>query len=202
MNPQELQRRKDEQILEDAQEAEADINVPWIYHLYWTRIAHYYGDYVRQIFIVAAIIMLLAAPFYTDNLSIELPFIVAGAILLIFVAALTSPQKQNIISADAVASGVGFVIFEMWALLNYQTVPVYTFVLRQVLAILFLLAFYLSTKTLRSMVMHTIGVRDSQHDLYMEKGTLDEVERRQPHWKEEAREILREVNNKEKYEDD
>ena len=194
MNPDELRRRKDELILEDAQKA--DINTPWVYQ--WSRVSHYYGDTVRQLLIIAAVFMLIAAPFYTNNLAVELPFIVFGVVALVSVAALTNPLKRSAISADTVVSGVGLVLFELWALQNYQTDPPFKFILREALAIIFLAALYFSTKTLRNMFQNQISVHDHDHDMYIEPGTLEEVQRRQPKWKEEAREIINEKNDRQR----
>jgi hypothetical protein len=195
MNREELRRRKDEEILEDAQEA--DINVPWLYR--WYSVKHYYGDTVRQLFLMAAALMLVGAPFYSNNLTVELPFIVFGAVALIAVAAFTSPVKQNAIRADAVAAGVGLVIFEVWALWNFQTDPIYKFVLREALALIFLAALYFSTKTLRGMLLGGgFNANPREHDMHIEEGTLDEVIQRQPNWKQEAREIINEVNDRQK----
>ena len=135
-----------------------DVNVPWLYR--WAPINHYYGDTVRQLLLGAAAIMLVAAPFYTDNLTTEMPFIVLGALALVAVSALTNPWKSGVMSADAVASGVGLVIFELWAIGGYGDDQLHKFVLREALAIIFLFAFYYSTKTLRSMIMKEVGRRD------------------------------------------
>ena len=176
-------------------------NVPWIYR--WSKISHYYGDTVRQLMIAAAALMLIAAPYYTDDLSTELPFIVVGTVILVCVAALTSPWKRGVISADAIASGVGLVIFEMWALLGYSESAPLQFVLREALAILFLFALYFSTKTLRSMLLHQIGQRDSRLDfgpkMPVHRASAEEEFRRN----EERREMIHERNErtKEEYQD-
>lgn len=174
----------------------ADINVPWVYR--WARISHYYGDTVRHLLVAAAALMLLAAPFYTDNLLAELPFILIGTVACIFVAALTNPWKQTIISIDAILSGVGLVIFETWALSNYQTDVAYKFILREALAFVFLFALYFSTKTLRGMLFHQIGRPDSLADFVDEESGQPTNSRNDHKWRNEAREILNEKNNHEK----
>ena len=136
---------------------------PWLYRL--PKVSHYYGDSVRQLMLTAAGIMLFAMPWYTDDLSIELPFIIFGVVVLVCVAALTTPRKQSVINADAVASGVGLVIFEWWALYSYGSVSIITFGIREVIAILFFFALYFSTKTLRAMRLHQIGKHDTPYDL-------------------------------------
>jgi hypothetical protein len=197
MNQEELRRRKDEAILEDAQSADVvDANVPWLYR--WPRISHYYGDTVRQLLIAAAILMLVAAPIYTNNLPVELPLIVLGTVALVAVAAMTSPIRTNAIRADTVVAGVGLVIFEIWALLNFSSDPIHKFVIREALALLFLAALYFSTKTLRNMIAPPVHQRHRDDDMYIEPGSLEDVQQRQPNWKREAREIINEVNDREK----
>ncbi len=149
-----------------------EMNVPWMYR--WTRISHYYGDAVRELLIAAAVLMLVCAPFYSDDIQTELPFIVIGTLVLACVAALTSPKRKSIISADAVAAGVGLVIFEMWALLGYSDSTAIQFILRESIAIIFLFALYFSTKTLRAMFSNTIGTVEESEE-YME------IERPTPH---------------------
>ena len=118
---------------------------PWLYRL--QKIQHYYGDFVRQCFVGAAALMLLAAPFYADDLASILPFAILGAVALVAAAAMTSPWNRTVIMADAVLAGVGLVIFELWALEEYSSAPLLAFVLRQAIAITFMFAFYFSMKT-------------------------------------------------------
>ena len=147
-----------ENLEDEVTEDESGAYVPWMYG--WSRISHYYGDSVRQLLLAAAALMLIGMPFYTDDLSVELPFIIIAAVVLVIVAALTSPMKSAVISADVVVSGVGLVIFEIWAILGYGESTTVQFVLREALAVLFLFALYFSTKTLRSMLLNQIGQRN------------------------------------------
>ena len=139
---------------------------PWLYRL--PKVSHYYGDNVRQLQLAAAALMLFTAPFYTDDFSIELPIIILGVVILVCISALTTPLKQSVINADAIASGVGLVVFEWWALFSYQSVPLYVFGLREAIALLFFFALYYSTKTLRAMKLHQIGRQESRYD-FVEK---------------------------------
>jgi hypothetical protein len=123
------------------------------------RVAHYYGDAVRQLFIVAAAAMLIGAPFYTDVLRAQLPFIMIGALLAVAIAALANPHNKSVFLAGAVGSGVGLVIYESWALYNYFDSTWLEFILREAIAIVFLAAFYFNMKTVRAFVLHTVGRR-------------------------------------------
>lgn len=122
-----------------------------------TRIPHYYGDVVRQLFIVAAALMLITAPFYASTLKVELPFEIAGALVLIALAALANPHSKLIMMGNAVVAGVGLVIFQTWALYTYSEASWMQFILREVLAVLFLAAFYFSMKTLRAFLLGKVG---------------------------------------------
>lgn len=120
-------------------------------------IAHYYGDLVRQIMLGAATIMLVGAPFYADDFSVQMPFIVFGAIIYIGVAALLNPWKSWVMGAAAALAGAGVVIYELWALWFFDADEPVRFVLREVPAILLLFAFYFAMKTYRAMMMDMVG---------------------------------------------
>lgn len=122
---------------------------PWIFRR--TSVPHYYGDIVRQLFIAAAAFLLVGAPFYASDLQAELAFDVLGALILVCLAAFTSPQGRLILLADTVVAGVGMLIFEYWALANYQTTAIVAVVIRQAIALIFLFAFYFAGKTLRGL---------------------------------------------------
>lgn len=137
---------------------------------YWPNVPHYYGDYVRQLMFGASVLMIFGAPYYSEDVRVVMPIVVIAVIVLIAFAALTNPWKQNIMMYDAVANGVGLMIFQVWALLEYESSTPLAFVLRQALSLIFLTAFYFSIKTLRAMMLDQIGKRD----------TLDEFRVNQP----------------------
>jgi len=137
---------------------------PWLYRL--PKVSHYYGDFVRQAFVAAAALMLLAAPFYADDLHSELPFEIIGAVFLVAAAAMTNPWNRTVILADAIIAGVGLVIFELWALGEYDAITTTQFILRQAIAVLFMIAFYFSMKTVRAMTLHQVGKSDTAMDVH------------------------------------
>ncbi len=124
-------------------------------------INHYYGDSARQLMLGAVAVMMLGAPFYADSLRAEFPLEIIAAVLIVGFAALTNPFKRGIVMGDAVLTGVGAAIFGTWAFLGYGHVDSIAFLLRDVIALLFLFAFYFSLKTLRAMILHQIGKPDS-----------------------------------------
>ncbi len=129
-------------------------------------VPHYYGDYVRQIFMLCAAIMLVVAPFLAGNSSALLPFEIGGAIIIAILGALTNPRNQISMLANAVAAGVGIVIYELLALSLYADGHMISFLVREMLAIAFLFALYFSLKTFRNMVFHMIGKRTSITSYY------------------------------------
>ncbi len=133
------------------------VNPPQYFEGGYSPVKHYYGDVVRQLFIAGAILMCVGAPYYADTLSAELPFEIVGAIVLIALAALSNPHGRGFITADSVAAGVGLLIYETWSLYRYEDSTWVQFFLRELISIIFLAAFYFSMKTLRAMILHTVG---------------------------------------------
>ena len=148
----------------------ADYDGEYARGAYVELVPHYYGDYIRQLFNIAAPLMLITAPFYANNLTIELPFEIVGALVLVALAALTNPHKQTIVVADAVAAGLGLLVYGTWALLTYDNSSWLQFILREVIALLFLTAFYFSMKTVRAFALHQIGKHDEAGEFDEESG--------------------------------
>src|SRR3989344_3186279 len=120
-------------------------------------IPHYYGDYVRQIFIVAAAVMLIFAPYILDHAPALLPFQIGGAIVLVCLAALTNPRKVWVLLADVLAAGIGVIVFESLAMAAYSSASWIAFVGWQAVSIAFLFALYFSLKTVRTMMLGQVG---------------------------------------------
>lgn len=131
---------------------------------YMERIPHYYGDIVRILFIIAAVVVVGGAPLYSDALTQQMPFIIFAAIALVGLAALTSPKSVWSIRLDAVLAGVIAVVYETWALWGYQTGTAPQFVVRQVPALIGMFAFYFALKTLRAMLTGVLGEFAGQDD--------------------------------------
>lgn len=123
-------------------------------------VAHYYGDQMRQLFISAAALMLIGSPFYTDSLRIELPFILIGALALVALAALANPHNKNVFYVAAAMSGAGVVVYGMWALNNYESITFLQFIIRLIIALVFMVGFYFNMKTLRAFVLGKVGKRE------------------------------------------
>lgn len=126
-----------------------------------TDIPHYYGDYVRQIFVVTGAAMLLLAPLLVNRAPGILPFQIGGAIVLVVLAALTNPKKLWVLMADSLAAGIGVVVFESLAIAAYAAGSWFYFIALEIVTIAFLFALYFSLKTVRTMMLGMVGKRST-----------------------------------------
>lgn len=110
---------------------------------------HYHGYAVRRLFIAAAVLMLVGLSTFHD-LPIFLS--VSGIFVLIVVAGFTDPNKVLSVVFDAFVSLFALTVFEFYAVLTAHSLG-YTlfFHANQLLALIFLFAFYYSIKTLRGL---------------------------------------------------
>ena len=126
----------------------------------FTSIPHYHGGIVRGLLLGAAAFLLVTSPMYADSISDQFPFLVFGAFMAVIAAAFTDPHKRFSLAADAVVAGVGMIAYSGWALMGYDSSDLLAFVLRAVVAIVFLFAFYFSLKTVRAFALHEVGRHD------------------------------------------
>lgn len=113
---------------------------------------HYYGDIVRKLFILAGAMMVIGTPFFKNEISVPLIFPALAIAAFALVAGLTNPNQRWVAMINVALSAISLIIFEAYALENYQTTESATgafFIATQALAIIFFFALYFSTKTLR-----------------------------------------------------
>lgn len=127
-------------------------------------VPHYYGDYVRSIFIVIGAFMLILAPFVSERAPQLLPIQVISAVVLVLLAGLTSPRKEWVLILDAIAAGLGVVFFEFLALAAYNASAWFSFIALEAVTVAFLIALYFSVKTIRAMQSGQIGKKSSFGD--------------------------------------
>jgi len=122
---------------------------------YFVSLAHYYGDIVRKLFFAAAILMLAGLPFFADRLPVSTIESLVIIVAIGFFAGLTNPVEPFPAIINTLTSAVAVVVFEYYAVLNYQlnSVGDSLFLVDQALAIIFLFALYYGTKTLRAMIV-------------------------------------------------
>ena len=122
-------------------------------------IEHYYGDYVRQLFVLCAVLFIVSVPLWGYVLPLGALAEVAAAVLLVLLAGMTSPHSKMALRYDAAAAALGVFLVEVAALSLYTGDVTVLFVIRQLIAVLLLIAFYFSVKTLRAMAQGKIGQR-------------------------------------------
>jgi len=115
---------------------------------------HYYGDIIRAIFVSAGVLMIVALPFYKNQIPVTPTEAILSIIVLGILAGFMSPRQKWVSIVDGVVSLVAVLVFEYYAVLAYKSVgQIFTgpfFLLNQVLAGLFFITLYLSVKTFRS----------------------------------------------------
>jgi hypothetical protein len=128
-------------------------------------IPHYYGDYVRELFVAAAALTAVAIPVWGDLLPIGTSLQVAAALLLVILAGLTNPHGKIIMLYNATVATIGVFLFEVTAITYYSEQPFVLFTIRETAAILLLFAMYFSIKTMRAMSLGKLGKPDMPIDL-------------------------------------
>lgn len=115
---------------------------------------HYYGDKVRIIYIIIALIILVMTPFFKDRIPTTEYFSVLGVMVLAVFAGLTNPKSRVIIIFDFLISIFSLLVFGFEALNSYNNTYIDTFFVGNlVLAIISVFAIYYSSKTLRGNLM-------------------------------------------------
>jgi hypothetical protein len=115
-------------------------------------IPHYYGDFVRKLLLGASAVLLVEFLLDQQLLGLNLSFGIFGVLILTLLAGYTSPESRKVIVWNMVFTALSFLFFEYLALREYSTHQEITrgvFIFRQATAIVFLVAFYFSTKTVR-----------------------------------------------------
>lgn len=120
--------------------------------------AHYYGDYVRAAFLLAAVIMLVSLPSFGSVLRVPVIVSVGSILVLGLAAGLTNPKQKWDAGVNMVLAAIGFLIFESVAVIVYQqdiATPIMQrfFITNLGLGLIFLAALYFAVKTFRAALM-------------------------------------------------
>ncbi len=115
------------------------------------RVPHYHGDEVRVLFLVSALVLIVA-----QSTGADLPLSTAGAVigaaLLVIAAGITNPAQSFIHWFNAFLSFLGTILFGTTAVSHYRAgLSVFdaSFASTEALALLSLLALYFTTRTIR-----------------------------------------------------
>lgn len=134
----------------------------WRASLAWNRdIPHYYGDYVRSLFIAMAVLSFVVVPLWGDLLPFGIIPQIGASVLLVLLAGFTSARNFYLMLVNATVAGVSVVLLETFAIIRHPFDGVQLFVAREFGVLLMLTALYFSVKTLRSMMDGKIGHTDS-----------------------------------------
>ncbi len=115
------------------------------------KIRHYHGDNVRVLFVMSAVVLIVA-----QSTGAELPLSTAGAVIsavvLVVAAGITNPAEGWIHWLNAFIAVFGTLVFGMTAVSRYRAGmsifdPSFTYI--EALALLSLIALYLTTRTIR-----------------------------------------------------
>lgn len=120
-------------------------------------VPHYHGDAIRKLFVACALLSLFVIPLWGNLLPFGLMFELGTIILLVLFAGLTNPHSTLVLALDTLIAGTGAFLLEAAAIDFYGTESIMIFIAREIAAILLLLAFYFSVKTLRAVLLHQVG---------------------------------------------
>lgn len=123
----------------------------------WHDIPHYYGDFVRVLFITVAVLAAVAVPLLGDLLPFGTLVQVLSILLLVLLAGLTHPHSVIVFWYNVCVSALAVVLLQYTAVSLYETDSFGLFLAREAGAISMLFAFYYSVKTLRAMSEGKLG---------------------------------------------
>jgi len=117
-------------------------------------IPHYHGDEVRILFVIGAVILIVA-----QSTGAELPLTTLGTVisaaLLVIAAGITNPMQYEIHWASALLSLAGTVLFGTTAVDQYRAGANFfdlSFIYLEALALISLIALYFTTRTIRGIM--------------------------------------------------
>jgi hypothetical protein len=123
---------------------------------------HYYGDSLRALFIIGGLIMLVSYPFFASFSNTPALFSIIGCVVLAVFGGLMNPKQKWIKVINMIIPIVAFMVFEHEAIQAILRLPftegvqVAYFWVNQILALIFFIAAYLATKTLRGAMISDI----------------------------------------------
>lgn len=113
---------------------------------------HYYGNTVRILYMIMALVILVMTPFFKQDIPLPAYFSVFGVMILSVLAGLTSPKTRAVIVFDFMVAVFSLLIFGYEFVTKYKNIAsIYDlfFVGNMVLSVLSVFAIYYSSKTLR-----------------------------------------------------
>lgn len=116
---------------------------------------HYYGDTVRVLFLLAALVMLVSLPVFADLTGLPSLMSVGAILALGLAAGFTNPTQLWDAGLNAGIAVIGTLVFEGYAVVLYQKYngPSGFFFTNLVLGFIFFVAVYFSVKTVRGLIL-------------------------------------------------
>lgn len=125
----------------------------------WPSVAHYYGDVVRIIFVVCAVVIGALIPL-SGSIGFGLVIAMPIVLMLVVLAGFTNPHSTAVMVFDLIAAAVCILIAETYAITAYQSEQLYVFLVFEALSVLLLVALYFSAKNVRAAMLGKIGKID------------------------------------------
>ena len=122
----------------------------------WPSVRHYYGDIVRALFVINAVIITAIVPFSGDIL-IAARLGAPAVIILIILAGFTNPHGKSVLVLGALISAIGVLFAEVLSITAYNAENWIFFFTFEIVSILFLVALYYGVKNVRAMALDKIG---------------------------------------------
>lgn len=123
----------------------------------YPEVPHYHGDSVRGLFVLSAVLLIVA-----QSTGAEIPLstvsTVVASVVLVVAAGITNPAQRRIHWANAAIATIGTLIFGITAVTRYRagaSVFDSSFIYIEALALISLIALYLTTRTIRGMYAPT-----------------------------------------------
>ncbi|HZS42788.1 MAG TPA: hypothetical protein VFA52_01075 [Candidatus Paceibacterota bacterium] len=109
---------------------------------------YYYAEPIRVLFFIAAIIMLICFPLFSNVISLNIIFVLFG-IMLIILAGFTNRKWKTVFYINAILSLFIIAVLEVISLnLKFSDHP-FLVLLNQILALLFVISLYFCLRTIR-----------------------------------------------------
>lgn len=125
----------------------------------WPAVRHYYGDLVRILFVIMAVLIGIGVPL-SDNLPLGLALGIPTALVLVVLAGYTNPHGKVVLMLNAIVAGAGVFLIEVFAVAAYSAGNLPLFAVLELAWLLCVAALYYSVKTVRASRMHKIGSID------------------------------------------
>ncbi len=110
---------------------------------------------MRELFLGAGILMISVLPFFTELTGIPFIISIAAIMIMALLAGLQSPNKKWVTRINTIIAALGYGLFQYKAISYYLASTPFTiswrfFTINQILAIVFFIALYYSSKTMRN----------------------------------------------------